>query len=98
MSPTLLSGPAARLLAALALCSLTVPAHAQDEAADMVREATSARAFVVIASTRDYAAALATAREAHKRLALPLNLRGLKPHAATGLTFSRADCGEEYPC
>ena len=61
--------------------------------------------LIIIKSTKSYEEALATAKEAAKRLDKKLDLRGLKPNAKTGLSMSEADChgsgGSDdlgYPC
>jgi hypothetical protein len=56
--------------------------------------------FVIIKSTKNYAAAKLTATKAASQLNQKLDLRGLKPDKQTGLTFSESDCENEggYPC
>jgi len=57
--------------------------------------------IVILQSTRDYAAALAGAKQAAAQLGRPLKLAGYQPHKATGLSASKADCeggGYDYPC
>ena len=57
--------------------------------------------IVILQSTRDYAAALAGARQAAARLNRPLKLAGNKPTKTLGLTASQAACteaGYDYPC
>jgi hypothetical protein len=57
--------------------------------------------IIILQSTRDYAAALAGARQAAARLNRPLKLAGNHPNKALGLSASKADCtgaGYEYPC
>ncbi|MGG9961636.1 hypothetical protein [Ferruginibacter sp. SUN106] len=58
------------------------------------------KTFVIIQSTKNYAAAKATAEKATKELKQKLDFRGLKPHKETGLTFSNAICKNDggYPC
>jgi hypothetical protein len=56
--------------------------------------------FVIIQSTKNYAAAKLTAEKAAKQLQQKLDLRELKPNKNTGLTFSDSVCENEggYPC
>lgn len=56
--------------------------------------------FVIVQSTKNYATAKATALKASAVLKYKLNLRQLKPHKKTGLTFSESECESEggYPC
>ncbi len=57
--------------------------------------------IVILQSTRDYATALATAKQAAARLQRPLKLAGNRPNKELGLSASRADCagaGYDYPC
>jgi hypothetical protein len=57
--------------------------------------------IIILQSTRDYAAALAGARQAAARLNRPLKLAGNHPNKALGLSASKADCtgaGYDYPC
>lgn len=57
--------------------------------------------FVIIMSTKSYAAAKMMAVEASKKLNLKLDLRDLKPNKEGGLTHTRAICegqGWDYPC
>ncbi|GAB3732305.1 hypothetical protein GCM10027594_14200 [Hymenobacter agri] len=59
-----------------------------------------AKDVLILQSTKDYKAALATARQAATRLHATLNLEGYLPNAQAGLTMSRADCaanGFDYP-
>ena len=56
--------------------------------------------IVILQSTRDYAAALAGARQAATR-GRPLKLAGNKPNKELGLSASKTDCvegGYDYPC
>lgn len=55
---------------------------------------------LILQSTKDYQAALTSARLAAARLRIPLNLEGYRPNAHSGLTMSKKDCadnGFEYP-
>jgi hypothetical protein len=57
--------------------------------------------IVILQSTRDYAAALAGARQAAARLQRPLRLAGNQPNKKLGLSASQADCigaGYDFPC
>lgn len=57
--------------------------------------------IVILQSTRDYAAALAGARQAATKLGRPLKLAGYQPNKALGLSASKADCtggGYDFPC
>lgn len=59
------------------------------------------REFVIVQSTKDYNAALKTARDAARRLHYPLDPGPYKPHKTLGLSMSKADCADaayEYPC
>jgi hypothetical protein len=58
------------------------------------------KAFVIIQSTKDYAAAKLTAEKAASQLHQKLDLRELKPNKKTGLTFTDSVCENEggYPC
>lgn len=56
---------------------------------------------VILQSTPDYAAALASAKEAAVRLHRPLELAGNQPNKKLGLSLSKKACaagGLEYPC
>ena len=57
--------------------------------------------IVILQSTRDYAAALAGARQAATKLGRPLKLAGNHPSKELGLSASKADCtgaGYDFPC
>ena len=56
--------------------------------------------FVIVQSTKDYDSAKATAANAALDLKEKLDLRDLKPHKKSGLTFSKKDCEDTggYPC
>lgn len=57
--------------------------------------------FVLIRSTKNYDAALKTAKEAAAKLKWKLDLRGLKKHKETGLTWNKNTCDTDwfgYPC
>lgn len=61
--------------------------------------------IIIIKSSKNYEEALATARDAAKRLNKKLDLRGLRPDPKIGLTMSESDChgtgGSDdlgYPC
>ncbi|MBO2012953.1 hypothetical protein J4E00_28080 [Siccationidurans soli] len=57
--------------------------------------------IIILQSTRDYAAALAGARQAATKLGRPLKLAGYKPNKELGLSASKTVCvegGYEYPC
>jgi hypothetical protein len=57
--------------------------------------------IVILQSTRDYAAALAGARQAAAKLGRPLKLAGYQPNKELGLSASKADCagdGYDFPC
>jgi hypothetical protein len=58
------------------------------------------KSFVIVQSTKNYKAAKATAERAAAVLHQTLDLRGVKPHAASGLTFADSVCENEggYPC
>lgn len=59
------------------------------------------REFVIVYSTKNYSAALKTARDAARRLKYPLDLGGNRPHKTSGLSMTKADCegsAWEYPC
>lgn len=60
------------------------------------------KSFVIIQSTKSYAAAKATALKASSKLNFKLDLRGLVPNKKTGLTDTKSNCEEdgvgEYPC
>lgn len=58
-------------------------------------EMTKDFSFVILISTKSYAAALERAEEASKKLNYPLNLRGLHENNEIGLSFSRKVCEEE---
>ena len=56
--------------------------------------------ILILRSTKDYAAALETARQAAARLHIRLDLGGYRPSIQSGLTLSKVDCaknGLEYP-
>jgi hypothetical protein len=56
--------------------------------------------FLIILSTKDYKAALATAKQASSSMNIQLQLRGLAENKESGLTIPKEDCekaGEEYP-
>ena len=57
--------------------------------------------IVILQSTRDYAAALAGARQAVTKLGRPLKLAGYQPNKELGLSASKADSiggGYDFPC
>jgi len=55
--------------------------------------------FVIVQSTKDFAAAKLTAAKAAKQLGEKLDLRGLQPNKKSGLTNSKKDCEMDgYPC
>jgi hypothetical protein len=57
--------------------------------------------IVILQSTRDYAAALAGARQAAVKLQRPFQLRDNHPNKALGLSLTKADCegdGYDFPC
>jgi hypothetical protein len=57
--------------------------------------------FILLASTKNYTQAKATAAVAAKKLGTKLNLRGLLPHKKNGLTFLKNMCTNNnfnYPC
>lgn len=58
------------------------------------------KAFVIVQSTKNYAAAKQTAEKAAKQLHRQLDLRELKPNRESGLTFADSVCETEggYPC
>ena len=59
------------------------------------------KSFVIIISTKSYAAAKNVAVEAASKLNLKLDLRGLKPNKGSGLTYNAKECegnGWDYPC
>ncbi len=81
------------LLAASAFATLSVHAQNWNEM--------NPREFVIVHATRDYNAALKTARDASRHLKFPLDLNGNKPHKTAGLSPSKADCegsAWDYPC
>lgn len=101
------------LPAALTLLLLSVASHASPqiserelqeamtEAAEFVKIQTVEKDFVIVRSTRSYAAALRAARDAARRLDVRLDLRNLSPHSKGGLTFPKRDCEGstfEFPC
>jgi hypothetical protein len=85
-----------RLVIILGLLVATVPALAQSTYnVDVPKD------IVILQSTRDYAAALAGARQAATKLSRPLKLAGNHPNKALGLSASKADCtggGYDFPC
>lgn len=58
------------------------------------------KSFVIVQSTKSYAAAKLTAEKAAKQLQQQLDLRELRPNKKTGLTFTDSVCENEggYPC
>jgi hypothetical protein len=58
------------------------------------------KGMLILLSTKNYVAAKKTAQEAATKLSLKMDLRGLKPHKKSGLTWSKTDCENEggYPC
>lgn len=60
------------------------------------------QSFLILLSTKDYQTALKFVQGAERKLKLKVDLRGLKPHPKSGLTYSRELCkieGEDiYPC
>ncbi len=58
--------------------------------------------YVIALSTKDYAGAKAFATKAAKALNYKLDLRDLKPHITSGLTWTKHECEEgngwDYPC
>ncbi len=88
--------PAVFCVLSAALLALPTPAAAQDEYNINVP-----KDIVILQSTRDYAAALAGAKQAAARLHRPLQLAGNRPNKALGLSASQAACdgdGYGYPC
>ena len=85
-----------RILLSLILSfSFAGVATAQDEPLPYVKVN-----FVIVQSTKNYAAAKATALSASQKLSYKLDLRGLTAHKKNGLTFSKSECENEggYPC
>jgi len=74
---------------------------AQNES-DTIAQPIVKKSFVIVQSTKNYAAAKATAVKASKQLGYKLDLRGLVPNKKSGLTDTKANCEEdglgEYPC
>jgi hypothetical protein len=58
------------------------------------------KGMLILLSTKSYAAAVKLAQQAKGKLALTMDLRGLKPNKKSGLTYSKSDCENEggYPC
>jgi hypothetical protein len=59
------------------------------------------KSFLIIMSSRNYAAAKTLAVKAASRLNLKFDLRGLKPNRESGLTYNAKECegnGWDYPC
>jgi hypothetical protein len=58
------------------------------------------KAFVIVQSTKSYAAAKLTAEKAASQLHKKLDLRELQPNKKTGLTYTDSVCENEggYPC
>lgn len=74
---------------------------AMGEGAALVKAQTVEKDFVIVKSSSSYADALASARDAAKRLGFRLDLRALSPRQPEGLSFSPTDCEQsafEYPC
>lgn len=69
---------------------------------DTIPQPYATKSFLIIQSTKNYAAAKATAVKASKQLGYKLDLRGLVPNKKTGLTDTKANCQEDgigkYPC
>jgi hypothetical protein len=73
---------------------------AQDVDTTMVEQYVE-KEFVILLSSKNYESALKTAREAAVKLKVKLDLRGLKKHKETGLTWGQKTCEDDwfsYPC
>jgi hypothetical protein len=81
-------------------CILSLPVIAQEADSAMMDQYIE-KQFVIVQSTTKYPEALKTAKAAAQQLKLKLDLRGLKPHKETGLTWSSKTCNTDwfgYPC
>ncbi len=71
------------------------PSIAQDYNTTVPKE------IVILRSTKNYSAALETAKTAARTLKKPLQLQGYRPNPESGLSLPRKDCeadGYDYPC
>lgn len=70
--------------------------HAQEQEEQFIE-----KEFVIILSSKDYDAALRTAKSAAEKLQYKLDLRDLKKNKQSGLTWSEKICEDEwgeFPC
>jgi hypothetical protein len=86
-----------RITIAILLSLLFTAGHSQCTSTDAFIE----KEFVIVLSTPKYEAALTMAKSASAKLQYKLDLRGLKKDSASGLTWSKKECEDEwdaYPC
>lgn len=78
----------------------SLAAHAQEDTLSMADQYVD-KEFVIVRSAKKYADALQTARTAATRLKIKLDLRGLKPNKAIGLSWDKKTCETDWfesPC
>jgi hypothetical protein len=94
----------ARPLALVVLCLTAEPAAGAGKdttVEDEIKAATVQKELVIVRSTASYQEASEAATGAAKSLAVPMNLRDLRPHGPSGLSFPAKVCEEngwDFPC
>lgn len=93
-----------RLLSILCVCTLALCSNAGYSQQKQWNTEVP-KQIIILSSTKNYNEALATAKEAAKKLGKELNLRGHSPNPKTGLSLSKEDCAgsggsdeRDYPC
>lgn len=89
-----------QLLILVTVLFSTVSINAQEVDSSMADQYVE-KEFVIILSSKNYEAALKTAKEAAVKLKVKLDLRGLKKNRETGLTWDKKTCDTDwfgYPC
>jgi hypothetical protein len=77
------------------ICSSVFTAVAQEDTSMYVK-----KDFLILMSTKSYAAALAKAKQVSASQRIPLQLRGLSANKISGLSYSKQECDKEeldYP-
>lgn len=80
---------------------IAVTTHAQETDSAFMADQFVDKEFVIILSSKKYEDALRTAKAAAAKLKVKLNLRGLKPNKAIGLSWSKKVCETDWfesPC
>lgn len=79
------------LLSTCVLCTCIV----QSQEADSLASPYVKKDFLILMSTKSYAAALSLAKQAATAENIKLDLRGLSENKTSGLSFSKEDCEKE---